>query len=118
MNDFDKIVLDFFKNYQDRKMKKWVGFFLSDHTVAITRDEKRRASKHPRKQAMSPEEISVQLLKAYGNHCLVHLQVKVVDGDDQLPADVVGFVNGYSDEGIVVDGHKIALEDINHIEVD
>lgn len=118
MNDFDKIVDDFFKNYQDRKMKKWLGFFLSDHTMVINKDKKKRSIKHPPKKAMKQEEIGIQLLKAYSNHRLVHLQVKVMDEDDQLSADVVGFVNGYTEDGIVVDGQKVALEDINNIKVD
>ena len=118
MNDFDKIVQDFFKNYQDRKMKKWQGFFLSDHTMAINKDKQKRSVKHPVKDTMSIEEISLQLLKAYGNHRMVHLQVKVMNSDNQLPADICGFVNGYSEDGIIVDGQKIALEDINNISVD
>ena len=118
MNDFDKIVQDFFKNYQDRKMKKWQGFFLSDHTMAINKDKQERSVKHPAKDTMSIEDISLQLLKAYGNHRMVHLQLKVMNDDNQLPADIVGFVSGYSEDGIIVDGQKIALEDINNISVD
>lgn len=34
-SDFDKKVTEFFRTYQDRGMKKWQGFFLSDHTLAI-----------------------------------------------------------------------------------
>lgn len=118
MNDFDKIVQDFFKNYQDRKMKKWQGFFLSDHTMAINKDKQKRSVKHPAKDTMSIEDISLQLLKAYGNHRMVHLQLKVMNDDNQLPADIVGIVSGYSEDGIIVAGQKIALEDINNISVD
>ena len=118
MNDFDKVVQDFFKNYQDRKMKKWQGFFLSDHTMAINKDKQKRSVKHPVKDTMSIEEISLLLLKAYGNHRMVHLQVKVMNSDNQLPADICGFVNGYIEDGIIVDGQKITLEDINNICVD
>ena len=118
MNDFDKIVQDFFKNYQDRKMKKWQGFFLSDHTMAINKDKQERSVKHPAKDTMSIEDISLQLLKAYGNHRMVHLQLKVMNDDNQLPADIVGFVSGYSEDCIIVAGQKIALEDINNISVD
>lgn len=32
----DKLIYDFFKNYQDRGMKKWTGFLLSDHTAQIS----------------------------------------------------------------------------------
>lgn len=118
MNDFDKVVQDFFKNYRDRKMKKWYGFFLSDHTVAINKDEQSRNVCHQLKEEMSPEEISFQLLKAYSNHRLVHVQTKIMNSNDQLPADIVGFVNGYNEDQISIAGQKIALEDINHISVD
>ena len=41
-SEFDKIVEEFFRTYQDRGMKKWAGFYLSDHTAKINRDKKRR----------------------------------------------------------------------------
>lgn len=32
---FDQVVADFFAKYQDRGMKKWGGFYLSDHVAKI-----------------------------------------------------------------------------------
>lgn len=118
MSDFDEVVQAFFKNYQDRKMKKWMGFYLSDHTVVINKDKKRRQTKPPHKTAMTQEEIGVQLLKAYSNHRLVHLQTKIIDEDNQLSDDIVGFVVGYHGDQIVIDNQEIAIEDINNIKVD
>lgn len=37
----EKEAEDFFKNYyQDRGMLKWQGFFLSDHTAALSKKER------------------------------------------------------------------------------
>ena len=39
-SELDKRVEEFFRNYQDRGMKKWAGFYLSDHTAKINQDKK------------------------------------------------------------------------------
>ncbi|AEG40879.1 hypothetical protein GCM10008918_12840 [Lactobacillus kefiranofaciens subsp. kefiranofaciens] len=39
---FDQRIEEFFRNYQDRGMKKWVGFFLSDHTAKINQSTMQR----------------------------------------------------------------------------
>ncbi len=39
-SEFDKRVEEFFRTYQDRGMKKWAGFYLSDHTTKINQDKK------------------------------------------------------------------------------
>lgn len=31
----------YFEQYQDRKMKKWAGFYLSEHTAMIEQEQKR-----------------------------------------------------------------------------
>jgi hypothetical protein len=49
---FDKEVDDFFKNYQDRGMKKWSGFFLSDHTVQINKSNIARNTIYHKKPEM------------------------------------------------------------------
>lgn len=36
--EFEQILENFFKTYQDWGMKKWQGLMLSDHTAAINRD--------------------------------------------------------------------------------
>ena len=43
-SEFDKRVEEFFRTYQDRGMKKWAGFYLSDHTVKINQEQRRRDS--------------------------------------------------------------------------
>ncbi|WEV50842.1 hypothetical protein OZX69_07790 [Lactobacillus sp. ESL0731] len=117
MSDFDKIVQDFFKNYQDRGMKKWTGFFLSDHTMMINKDRDKRSVRHPCKRTLTQEEIGSRLLEAYSNHQLVRVQVKIVDENDRMPADIVGFVSGYYEDKIIIANQSVALADINNIEL-
>ena len=46
---FDKKVTEFFRTYQDRGMKKWQGFFLSDHTSTLRKDRQQKAMTYPKK---------------------------------------------------------------------
>ncbi|MDF7639601.1 hypothetical protein PT285_09335 [Lactobacillus sp. ESL0791] len=117
MNDFDKVVQNFFKNYQDRGMKKWAGFFLSDHTMRINKDKEQRAVVHTEKPAMSEEKISSILTRAFASHLLVAVQLKEVDANDQLQSDVVGYVEGCQDGQVFVSGHIFALTDVNNVEI-
>ena len=49
------------QTYQDRKMAKWMGFFLSEHTTALHQDETiLMASSH-----LSPEERLLLLNQAF-----------------------------------------------------
>ncbi|EPC51320.1 hypothetical protein Lpp48_09324, partial [Lacticaseibacillus paracasei subsp. paracasei Lpp48] len=41
---FDAMVADFFANrYFDRGMRKWQGYYLSDHTAALKKQSKSEA---------------------------------------------------------------------------
>ncbi len=116
-SEFDKKVETFFKNYQDRGIKKWSGFFLSDHTLKINQDKRKRATIYSKKTEMSEAEISELLLRSFSNHFPVSIQLKNLDVDGYFAEDVKGFVEGYLDKNIVVvSGMSIAMDEINHIE--
>lgn len=115
---FDKEVDDFFKNYHDRGMKKWAGFFLSDHTVQINKSNIARNTVYHKKPEMSQYEISKVLLKAFSNHNSVEIQLKNLDEDGKLSADIKGFVEGYDVQTkIIVSGYPISLDSINNIKI-
>lgn len=114
-SDFDKIVTDFFKNYHDRGMKKWGGFFLSDHTLKINQDQKKRDEVFPKRKTMTEEEVSTKLFQAFSNHYYVEIQLKELDNEGKYKADICGFVEGYIDKQIIVSGQRIILDDINNI---
>lgn len=75
-NNFNDTVNNFFKNYQDRGMKKWQGFMLSDHIAALNRDKENNAKVYTEKETMSEVEISQVLLQAFANNKVVSVQLK------------------------------------------
>lgn len=115
-SEFDKRVEEFFRTYQDRGMKKWAGFYLSDHTAKINRDKKRRDTVYVKKKTMSQKDIRAILLKSFGEHRKVSVQLKDLSIDNDLQADIVGFVDGYQEDTAIVSGNLVLIEDINHIE--
>ena len=117
MNDFDRKVEQFFKNYQDRGMKKWAGFFLSDHTLKINKDKAKRAMVYQKKPSMNEDEISQLLFKAFSDHYYVQVQLKELDDDGKLKADICGFVEGYQEQLIIISGQKVAIDDINNVTI-
>ena len=115
--EFDKRVDDFFRTYQDRGMKKWQGFMLSDYTSTVSKIDKKRAKVYEKKKPMSLESISEILMIAYANHRSVSVQLKQVDTEDKLLPNIVGAVDGYQVDHVVIAGEWIELEDINHVEI-
>lgn len=117
-SNFDQVVDDFLKNYQDRGMKKWAGFFLSDHTLKINKDKKKRSLIYLKKPEMNQVEISNVLLIAFSNHYQVSIQLKNIDSNDNFSADIVGFVQGYYAQGsILISDNVVELDEINHVEL-
>ena len=114
----DQKVTDFFRTYQDRGMKKWQGFMLSDYTSTVSKIDKKRAQVYEKKKPMSLESISEILMIAYANHRSVSVQLKQVDIDDKFLPDIVGTVDGYQVDHVVIVGEWIELEDINNVEID
>ena len=95
-------------------MKKWSGFFLSDHRVAINNKNKDRMMIYPKKPEMTQEEISKILLKSFSDHYQVSLQLKDLDGEGNYKADIVGFVKGWTGQELLLNDQLIEMEDINH----
>lgn len=117
MSDFDQKVLSFFKNYQDRGMKKWAGFFLSDHTLKINKDRKKQMMIYSKRPAMTETQLSQELFTAFRNHYYVQVQLKQVDIDGKIPADICGWVEGYCQDKIIISGKEVVLSQINNIEL-
>lgn len=114
---FDKAIQDFFKNYHDRGMQKWGGFFLSDHTVQINKDNQKANTFYRKEAEMDLQEISRIFFKAFSNHYKIRLQLKDRNYNNEFKKDITGFVDGYHDRQIIVSGYAIELEDINHVEI-
>ena len=96
--NFDKEIQNFFKNYHDRGMQKWGGFFLSDHTVQINKDTQKANTTYKKETEMDLQEISRTLLKAFSNHYKIRL-------------------HGYHNSQIIISGYAVEIEDINHVDI-
>lgn len=116
-NNFDDVVNNFFKNYQDRGMKKWQGFMLSDHIATLNRDKEEKAKVYAEKDTMSETEVSQVLLQAFANNKVVSVQLKEKTLDKKIQPDIVGLVKGYDEDKIIIGDNKLELSDINHIEI-
>ena len=116
-NNFNDIVNNFFKNYQDRGMKKWQGFMLSDHIATLNRDKEEKAKVYSEKDIMSENEVSEILLQAFANNKVVAVQLKEKTLDKKIQPDIVGLVKGYDEDKIVIGNTEVELSDINHIEI-
>ena len=116
-NDFNDTVNNFFKNYQDRGMKKWQGFMLSDHIATLNRDKEEKAKVYTEKDTMSETEISQVLLQAFANNKVVAVQLKEKTLDKKIQPDIVGLVKGYHGDKIIIGDTEVELSNINHIEI-
>lgn len=116
-NDFNDKVNNFFKNYQDRGMKKWQGFMLSDHIAALNKDKENNAKVYTEKDTMSEVEISQVLLQAFANNKVVSVQLREKTLDKKIQPDIVGLVKGYNGDKIVISDVEVKLSNINHIEI-
>ena len=116
-NNFNDTVNNFFKNYQDRGMKKWQGFMLSDHIATLNRDKEEKARVYFEKDTMSEVEISQVLLHAFANHKTVLVQLKEKTLDKKVQPDITGIVKGYEDDKIVIGDTEVELGNINNIQI-
>lgn len=115
--NFDKEIQNFFKNYHERGMQKWGGFFLSDHTVQINKDNQKANTTYKKETEMDLEEISKILFKSFSNHYQIRLQLKNRNYNNEFRKDITGFVDGYHNSQIIISGYAVEIEDINHVEI-
>lgn len=116
-NNFNDTVNKFFKNYQDRGMKKWQGFMLSDHIATLNRDKEEKAKVYTEKDTMSETEISQVLLQAFANNKVVAVQLKEKTLDKKIQPDIVGLVKGYEEDKIIIGDAEVELGNINNIQI-
>ena len=116
-NNFNDTVNNFFKNYQDRGMKKWQGFMLSDHIATLNRDKEEKAKVYSEKDTMSEIEISQVLLQAFANNKVVSVQLKEKTLDKKIQPDILGLVKGYNKVKIVIGDTEVELGNINNIQI-
>lgn len=108
---------DYNKNYQDRGMKKWAGFYLSEHTAEQEKNTQEAAHVNKAKDEMSEGEIKVVLEEAVLKNKPVSVQLRTINYEGDYPDDVVGFLKGADSLGIYVGMRRISYTNIRHIEI-
>lgn len=115
--EFDKRVDDFFRNYHDRGMVKWAGFYLSDHVLKMHKKSKADSYIEVKKTEMSLEEVSKVLLKAFGESRIVSVQMRILNQEGDLFRSFQGRVLGVDEDKVMIDDHIVEIADINHVKI-
>lgn len=103
------------EEYQDRKMAKWAGFYLSEHTTEISNEKQQRDHVNPAKERMTPEEIDQVLYAAQLRTEMICIQKELRDADGNYFDDVRGFITGYDDRGIYLGDEKVDFDEIRNV---
>ncbi|HEM5140161.1 TPA: hypothetical protein U1343_002112 [Streptococcus suis] len=99
--------------YQDRKMAKWMGFFLSEHTTALSDD----LNKVTYLSSLTLEKKLLLLSQVYANQLVTRLELRTKKGIET----VVGTIPTITREHLIIktnEGHiNVPLDDILSIEL-
>lgn len=82
------------RDYDDRKMAKWLGFYLSEHTAQMQCEQNQRNRQQPLKKNMSVQEISQALELSFNQQKTVAIQLNYLNSEKQPSADIIGIVKG------------------------
>lgn len=86
--------------YQDRGIKKWQGFFLSEHNEQM--DQQQASTRLKWREAMSSECIESVLNAAITHQSALVIQKKLLNADAFPEPDIVGRVVGVDDDIIFI----------------
>lgn len=94
----------FVRDYQDRGMAKWMGFYLSEHTSEMRKADQDHLHIFPRREAMDEHHIFEVLTHAFENKETVNIQLNFLNAEGYSFEDKIGVIEGY-------EGNKIYLLD-------
>ena len=103
--------------YHDRGMKKWAGFFLSEHTAEQEKIQKGLAHANYPKPQMSEQEIGEVLHIARIKNKSVAIQIEAVDRDGSYYDDIIGHLKGSDSLGVYVGNEKVHYDEIRNVEL-
>lgn len=102
------------RHYQDRKMAKWMGFFLSEHTTALT-TEKESIDYN---RAMPLEEKLVLLQQLYSQG----LTGRFSTIQDEKTVEIIGTIDTFQKDDIGIQGtdrhYFVAVDQILSIQLE
>ncbi|MDT2434203.1 hypothetical protein P7D98_10585 [Enterococcus avium] len=110
------------REYDDRKMAKWIGFYLSEHTTAMQNEQSRQTTVYFIKPTMTPEAITQTIEDALLHTKRISVQLNEVDQEGHAYEDIYGSIAGYDTQSLFVfqengEVTKIQTELINHVTI-
>ena len=66
---------------------------------------------------MTEEQASELPMMVYANHWQVAVQLKELDVEGHIQTDIVGFVEGYHIDEIMISGEWVDLDNINNVDM-
>ena len=89
-------------SYDDRGMVKWAGFYLSEHTDLMNKDDKKRLTSPSQKPQMELDEINKIMEEARQKDKSVCIQMEARDLNGNYFPDVIGKIKGFDELGIYI----------------
>lgn len=83
------------REYTDRGMAKWLGFYLSEHTSEMEKDHLSRNIPQIKEEKMTDLEIAQVLETAYIQRGKVSIQLNSLDMDACALDDITGTLEGF-----------------------
>lgn len=103
--------------YRDRGIKKWGGFFLSEHTTIQTSYEEAKKKVNIQKPQMDQKEISEILVQSRIKNRQIAVQLEAVDIEGNYYDDVVGTLKGIDSRGLYIGNQRIDFDEIRNVEL-
>lgn len=102
-------------SYDDRGMVKWAGFYLSEHTDLMNKDDKKRLTSPSQKPQMELDEINKIMEEARLKDKSVCIQMEARDLNGNYFPDVIGKIKGFDELGIYIEETKIGYYEIRNV---
>jgi len=104
--------------YNDRGMKKWQGFILSEHHTTIRDNQALNRPIAPKEQ-LSEAKISSVLQGAFNQHKTIKIQLNALNHDLYLE-DIVGTIKGFENGKLYIESNlnliEVEIDLIRHVE--
>ncbi|GKQ42969.1 hypothetical protein RD055328_08920 [Companilactobacillus sp. RD055328] len=122
MNDREydpELVAKFFNEYQDRGTVKWQGFYLSDHTAAVKKEENsiNENTKRTHAEEMSSFKIQEVINMAIKKEKQVIVDLRFLNNNLEVTKPIVGRIEGYYQTKLLIGNKYVDINDIYSIRV-
>lgn len=97
----NKIINPHLSGYKDRKMAKWQGLILSEHSEAVNQLKENNKKRVSEKEKQSLEIISELIAYSYLQKKIISIQVDCLF-DGYYEDDIIGIVCGYHEDNIYI----------------